>query len=364
MKITLKRRVEVLSYAVQMTIFEEEDRPEIIPLLRTLSEANETNINVIEYLQNNIFIDLPVAFIKNILIELRLMGLILEDNTLSNRGKQTLEKGEVMVPRTGPYRVDIVDDPLIKQVIIDYNPLNLSLKDDLFSQDDDSRQTIEIPDFLSNTIDTRVSTIENNSRTIDIKEIQERGSKLHSKHQLEITLQFLNSYTQLIVNYRNHTRTLELPSNFNENKLIDRLLTSISSEADLTRWRIEQSPESLTITELSRFKKNFNLPSFEIEELGYFSFVTLQDIEIYPDNDQSARQWAIDLFLEELSDYVINKRYLDLWNDLIYKYPVLGEYEYVIPTLKELWSGVQFGSQKYWFLRAGTDMRLGEVIQE
>jgi hypothetical protein len=346
-----------------MTIFEEEDRPEIIPLLKAVSEANRSNSDVVTYMHNNLFFDLPIPFVENVLEELRLMGLITEDRILSKRGKQTLEKEEVMVPRTGPYRVDVVNDPLLPQVVINYYPLNASLKMDLFTTEAEPRQIVEIPTFLQNTVGTRIKTLENSSRTIDIKEIQKKGSLLPKTSHIQVILQYKPDYWQLQMKYRKHTRTLDLPQIFDGQRLIDQLLQSISVEADLTRWRIPQVPAVLDIKELSRFKKDFKLSTFEIEELGRFTQVVLEDIEIYPDSDESARHWAIALFLEELSGYMFQERFRNTWTDLIIKYSILSEFTFTPPTLEELWSSVPFGSSKYWFLRAPSDMRLEEVIK-
>ena len=63
MKITLRRFIEVESYAVQMTIFEKEDeRPEILPLLKAVKEANLAHTSIVTYLQNKILLDLPETF--------------------------------------------------------------------------------------------------------------------------------------------------------------------------------------------------------------------------------------------------------------------------------------------------------------
>lgn len=364
MKITLRRSVEVESYEVQMTIFEEEDkRPEIIPLLKAVGEANEEGVDVVEYLQTKIFFDLPQTFIRNVLEELYLMEFIDEEDTLTERGSETIKTKEVMVPRTGPYRVNVVDDPLINQVVLTCDPLKASLRKEIYNSTNESGRVITIPSYLKNTIGRRIKTVETETRMIDIKEISERASVGRQLGRVDVELQFTN-YWELKIRFRKMTRRIDLPETFNGDLLIDQLLKMISDQADLSGWRIPLNPNSLKISELKRFKKNFSLNNIMIERLGHFSRTIFEDIEIYPENEEAAYQWAKNLFIEELSEYMFGNKYRKTWEELFNTYPNFDEYTIPQPTLEDLWNSNPFGSHKYWLLRAGTDMRLEEVIKE
>ena len=361
----MRRSIEVVFYAVQMTIFEKEDkRPEILPLLKAVREANEANLNLVQYFQDKIFLDMPETFIYNVIEELRLLGLIDSEWILTDRGQETIAKEVVMIPRTGPYRLDVVNDPLIPQVIIQYSPLKTGIKYDLFKTEGENGNSIaDIPFYLLNTINSTINTLEDQSQTIVIKEIAEKGTYIPNNRQVNIELQF-TEYWQLYIRYRNFRGKIQVPSFFNGDQLIDALLEQLSEKADLNLWRLPQKPDLLNSNELSRFKKEFRIENYSMSDLGSFSQVKLEDVPIFPTDLDSAKDWAIKLFLEELSTYVFGTRYDNSWEELLHRYPILREYEFIYPKMEDLWTIVPFASQKYWFLRAPTDMSLGEVIEE
>lgn len=360
----MRRSIEVESYAVQMTIFEkEDDRPEILPLLKAVREANEANIDLVSYFQEKIFLDMPKTFVHNVIEELRLLGLIDSEWILTERGQETIAKEIVMIPRTGPYRLDVVNDPFLPQVIIQYSPLKIGIKSDLFRTEEENGNSItKIPSYLLNTVNSTINTLEDQPQTIVIKEIAEKGTYIPNNRQINLELHF-TEYWQLYFRYRNFRGKIQVPGFFNGDQLIDALLLQLSEQADLTQWRIPQKPDLLNQNELSRFKKEFRIKNYEMNDLGSFSQVKLEDVSIFPSDVDSAKDWAIKLFIEELSSYVFGKRYANTWEELIHRYPTLREYEFIYPKIEELWSIVPFASQKYWFLRAPTDMRLYEVVK-
>ena len=81
----MRRNAVVTSYAVQMTIYEGEDRPEIIPLLEAVEEANQTSRALVDYISEKLFMGLPQTFVRNVIEELRLLGLIKEGEEISGR---------------------------------------------------------------------------------------------------------------------------------------------------------------------------------------------------------------------------------------------------------------------------------------
>ena len=365
MKIIMRRSIKVVSYAVQMTIFEKEDkRPEILPLLKAVREANEADLNLVGYFQDKIFLDMPETFIYNVIEELRLLELIDSEWILTDRGQESIAKEVVMIPRTGPYRLDVVNDPFIPQIIIQYSPLKTGIKYDLFKINEENGNSItDLPSYLLNTINSTIKTLEDQSQTIVIKKIAGKGTYIPNNRQLNLELHF-TEYWQLYARYRNFRGKIQVPGFFNGDQLIDALLLRLSEQADLTRWRIPQKPDFLNPNELSRFKKEFRIKNYSMNSLGSFSQVILEDVPIFPTDLDSAKDWAIKLFLEELSTYVFGARYDNSWEELLHRYPILRELGIIFPKMEELWTIVPFASQKYWFLRAPTDMILEEVIEE
>ena len=84
MEIRVNLKVPVSHLSVQLEIFKEEDRPDVIPLINAISEAEERNIDPTSYLKQYHFPKLPITFVANLLEELRLMGLV-QDGVLTSR---------------------------------------------------------------------------------------------------------------------------------------------------------------------------------------------------------------------------------------------------------------------------------------
>ena len=364
MQITLKCTVKVQTFSVQMTIYEEDkSRSEIIPLLKAIVEAEEEGKIPLTYMKEKLFPELPLTFIKNIMEELRLMGLV-ENGELTERGELTIQSKEVMIPRTGSYRIDVVDDPLFERVIVNYDPLTPNLEKELLSKENNDSRSVIIPDFILDTIDHKIETIEQITRKIEIKNIQENGYFNEKNYYLEFSLVYNNNFWDLKVRNKGYSTSIEKPSLINESQIIETLLKKISSKADLNQLRIPVNPENLTVTELVLFKKDYQLNNVSFDQLGEFNSATLKEIEIYPEDDSSATKWAEKLFLERLSSYIVQHEFEKMWTDLIHEFPILGEFDIHSPSIGQLSQQITFGSAKYWFLKAPRDMELEEVVEK
>ncbi|MFW9996882.1 MAG: hypothetical protein ACFFD4_32875 [Candidatus Odinarchaeota archaeon] len=352
----MTKKIPVLSYTVQMTIFVSDKRPEILPLLEAVAEANEKYQPVQDYLGETLFPGLPPRFVVNVIEELRLLGLI-DQGKLTPMGEETRLKKEVMVPQTGIYEVQVISDPLIPQVFIGYDPLEADLREELSSTKQNGQIDI-LPDYILGKQGSRFRTIARDSRTIAIKEIKEKGSLIAGKKRvMEIELTFDGDW-QLKVNYDNFTTTVDIPEFFKGENVIDQLLYCLSPRADLNYWRVPQDPRSLKDMEITRFLKTFRLKDVEITGGGTFQQVTMEEVEIVPDNQESTEEWAQRLFLLHLSVYVPEKHYGEMWKEMISSHNGFNGFYLLPPHLEELWSRIPFGSQKYWFLRAPADLKL------
>lgn len=361
----MSRNVIVTSYAVQMTIYEGEDRPEIIPLLEAVEEANQTGRVLVEYISEKLFMDLPQTFVRNVIEELRLLGLV-KEGELTLRGRETLAKREVMVPQTGPYEIATVDDPLIPQVVIDCKPLKPSLPVDLFKKENEENENnlTEIPAYILNTMDTRIKPFVESAKPIDIERISEVGSKKRRKRNIEFKFVLDRSNAVLRVQYREYTSSLTIPSSTQPDQVIESILKHIDASADLNAYRIPINPEDLEIAELKTFKKDFKIPTVSIPDLGRFQNVQVKDVDIFPANEEMARRWAERLYIEELSEYLTTKRLNASWDNLVRTYEPLHMYFPPCPTLRELEALIPAQSRKFWFIRAPQDLKLEEVVIE
>jgi len=374
MKITLKRRVPVTYYAVQMSIFVSEKRPEILPILTAVQEADDRNYTLNDYLKRYLFTELPARFTENVIYELQLLGLV-EKGRLTKVGKITLEKlektNEAMIPQEDTYEVQIIDDPLIPQVFINFKSLKTDLKSSLFpvdnnrnKQNNNNKQRMrKLPKFILNMSGSTFKTLEKKSRLVTIQNIQAKGEIVKKKSRfINLELEYEDKWT-LIVNLGTFTTTLDLPDDFDGDAIINRLLQEISPSADINQWIIPQNPINLNDKEIKGFRKNFSLNNLRITAIGNFQQVLLDNVQIQPIDLDSAKIWAKKLLLLTITDYVNRKDLLDEWERSISLNQWLSVYNLVLPDLAELWGEVKFGSRKYWYLRAPDDMLLDEVLE-
>ncbi len=365
MRIVLKRQISSVSYSVRMSVFISERRPELLPLLKAVQEAEEKKENSVKYMNKTLFQSFSEKFVINILEELKILDLIDSDYSLSPRGFEALEEETILTPDEGAFEIRTVKDVLLPQVIIDFKRLDPNLDRELKeSLDGRTEKKIVLPNHVLKTEGTKLRTLEKRPRLVDIHEINKIGIvNRNSVVNLDILLTYSEGKWKSKVVIQNKEFSFPFPEGYEHKLLVDQLLKIISPNADLKRWRIPQNPSNLQLSEVNSFLKNFDKKSIKLGDLGNFSQVKFYDVSIFPDCQISAILWAKTIFLERKCFlYLVGNQYEIQWKEMLDEFSDLKDFKLDIPKRDELLDELEFGSQKYWFLKAPEDMLLEEVI--
>ncbi len=364
MKIRMKKVVPINVYEVNMTVFISEKRPEILPIIQAVNEANEKGKAAIKYLSEVLFIGFPLKFSENILEELKLLELVNENGELTPRGYESLTTSNIMEPDKGSFQIKVVNDPLIPSCIIAVKQLDPNARKEIFSSKEKREEKkIQIPKHIVSQKGNRFKTLDERQTLIDVQEIAPRGSIDRSvQEKLEYYLSFEGNDWKAEVRYRNKSISLEVPESFDGTAIINSLLFSIQKNVDISTWRVPQTPSALTTKELLNFIKDFQLKKIEIQNIGIFDTITLRDVSICPEDNKTAKEWAMKIFTETLSNYLIDREYLVKWGEIINQNNELKKFQIEIPSMHEVLSNLDPGSKKYWFLQAPFDLKLNELI--
>ena len=364
MKIRMKKIVPINVYEVNMTVFISEKRPEILPIIQAVREANEKGKPAVKYLSEVLFIGFPLKFSENIFEELRLLELVNENGELTPRGLEALATSNIMEPDKGSFQIKVVNDSLIPNSIIAVDQLDPNARKEIFSSKEKREESkIQIPKYIVSQKGKRFKTLDEVQSLVDIQDIAPRGSiDRRTKEILEYYLYFEGNDWKAEVRFQNKSFSQELPESFDGTELIKSLLFSIHKNVDISTWRVPQKPSSLTTKELLNFSKDFQLKKVEIQNIGIFDILTLRDVSICPEDNKTAKEWAMKIFTETLSNYLVEIEYLEKWGEIIDQNNELKKFQIEIPSMNEVLSNLDPGSKKYWFLQAPFDLKLNELI--
>ncbi|UJG40388.1 MAG: hypothetical protein K9W45_11170 [Candidatus Heimdallarchaeum aukensis] len=348
-----------------MSVFVSEERPEIIPLLKGVEEAEKKSVETATYFEEKLFPGFSMKFVENILEELRLLGLVDNGHKLTQKGIETIEEEDVTVPDEGTFEIHVVNDVLIPQVIIDIKPLEPNLSSELAIKRKQGKQSkLELPELILKTKGSTFNIFDDKRRKVTIHEIQKVGLKNKNNEKLDVELAFDEKKWTLKVTFNKEKFDLHLPQWFNQTDVVDKVLTLFSAKADLKQWRLPQDPTKLEKKEITSFNKNFQKDNVKLSSLGKFNIVRLIGVPIFPDSQKSAEKWSKKLFIEKkLSNYMTTKDFETEWRQMIKEYSgKFDKFDLPPPKIMDLLDEITYASQKYWFLQAPLDMNIEEFV--
>lgn len=366
MKIVFLKQVSVEKFQIKMNLLVEEKYPEIIAWLEIINEANGQKRNIVDYFQEILFkkSPKPESFIKNILEELKTIGLIDVYFQLTKNGLKTIETGIAYLPQEGIYEVFVINDPLFPQIIIDYRQLQPSLYDELKSkvnQKTKLQRNIELPSFLARLPNQEeiMPLRQNEKKSIRISTISAKGNKVHIKTVANITLTLDRTITLKLI-YKNHTYEIPKP-NIQEELLVDECLKQLTPLANLDSWFIPIAYSETNLDERLSFQKSFSIKDMNLKDLGEFSSCKIENVMIRPISNDSAIKWAKDLLLNLINSFITESEFIETWSEITER-DEFTTYELPKLVINDIINETSFGSKRYWNLVAPKDLQLLERL--
>jgi len=369
MKASLNKKVKIYKYQVLMSLDVEENHPEVLIWLKGITEAKNSNENVVDYFQEKFFkgSKKPKQFIKNILKELVINGFLDNDYTLTVKGIKTIEEGIVYLPQEGIYEISVINDALFPQVIIEFTELKPSLYHEFSAKSKNVskiQRNVEIPNFIfkAQNIEKMNTINKNGYKSIIVSKIGNRGNKITTQKETNVKLEIDESFnvTQKIF-YINNYHSLNTGA-FNGNKIIEELLEKYTTNADLELYRIPVSYDNISLNEKKSFLKDFKFSTIVLHELYVFDSASLEQVSIYPQDNLTAIKWGEDLLINSINTYLTSYEMQKIWKDISENF-AFNLYQFPELTKKNLLKNINFGSEKYWFLITPEDLQLESALQ-
>ncbi len=354
MIIEMQKEITVDIYAAQLTIFIKEDHPEFIPILQAYAEALEEDTEPVTYIHNTLFESQPQRFVENIILEFKVMGFV-EDGLLTDRGYEVLSNQDVFVPQTGIYTIYTVNDPLFPQIILNIEPYNASVKNEVRNNYDS--QYKDLPDYIHVIKNHKIQSFGRPSQVIDIKEIDRSGKKVKKKQKAVIYCEFKDGKWEQRLSYNKVTRHVDANSMLDE-ETAEHILKTVSPNFDPSDYAMGHSINELNNTEITSFTKDYRLNRITFDMLGTYTNIQVKNIKIKPKTVQDAKEWSIKLFvIKYLNSYLVLPAFQKIWSEMNFENSQLAIYNpdaSFSEILESPW--IRYGSQKYWYLQAPTDV--------
>jgi len=350
MKVTITQKINTEFYLGLMEVSRISDRDDLLPILKAVDECPYT-IDLETYIQEKIYSALPISFSKNVIVELKLMGLIGENNEITEIGIQSLEDGKTMISEKGMYEIRIADlSPVCWQRVLSLTPFT--------KKENGKNEDVILPveDFQLRKVLPRFGT------NYSINSCDPKGQRLAEKSkEIVSTLIFdsKNANWSFTVHDRRESITLDLSDEFNYD-LWRTILESnpYGMELDGEKWKTRF--ESTNRNERMNFmaSRKYTLQSIE----GLIDTpveVHIEDIELLPSLRKDAQEWLDWLVSEEINSYILPSELEYLYGKISEK-EIFNDFSLTFKESEELASNSMKNERKYWHLIAPLDFKLEE----
>jgi hypothetical protein len=251
-------------------------------------------------------------------------------------------------------------------VILEFSELKPNLHNQVKNWNKNEGKNLEsnipIPSYVLKSKNNKIDTLyKKNFKTIVVAEIEKKGNKIGKEREAELSLE-INSQLKVSLKLKYKNKKHEIPRpKFDTNKVVEELLSKVDKAANLAQFQIPLTFKDTTKYERKTFFKDFLLKDISLTEIGKFSKINLKSINIFPANFSSAKKWAKELIIDQISTYVLEDELKDI-EDRIIKKNEFNRYKIDLFLRKELLEDISFGTEKYWFLQAPNDLELEKVI--
>jgi len=352
MKVTITQKINIEFYLVLMEVSRKSDRDDLIPILKAVDECPHT-IDLETYIQEKIYSVLPISFSKNVIFELKLMGLIGENNEITEIGIQSLEEGKTMIPERGMYKIRIADlSPVCWQRVLSLTP---------FTKKGNGKEEdviLPVEDFQLRKILPRFGT------NYSINNCDPKGQRLTEKSkEIVLTLIFdsKNANWSFTVHDGKESIILDLSDEFDYD-LWRTILKSNPYGMELVGEKWKNRFESIKRDERVNFRASRRYTLKNIEGLIDTPVeVHIEDIELLPSLRKDAQEWLDWLVSEAINSYTLPSELEYLYGRMSEKETFNG-FTLTFRESEELASNSMKNERKYWHLIAPLDFKLEEDL--
>jgi hypothetical protein len=319
--IHLKREVEIKTFEVSGTIAVGEKRPEFLAVARLADDLNKP-LDA-DTLLRELLGPVPKQAANLVMDRCLALGLLegkRRSATLSDNGRQALEKEKILVPQEGEWRIWYVNDRLIDEAILHVERMPAEKNYGKQSQQAREKGTtlpraLEKLRYITSVSDGNIYKLEELAKvgqngqpeTLTMEILWTEGEagpivrlagSLHNKkldHSLTDLPKELGRWT-----YDKLWRNLALASNREKNLSEDELLkwAELGQKALFPMSFKETSP-----AERTTMRTQLTISSPELPEIGRFNNTGLNDVSLVPRSDEDADEWVEWQQWESLSDY-------------------------------------------------------------
>jgi hypothetical protein len=329
--IRLHRNVNILSYDVEGTVARAQDRPELLAVAR-LALDNPGGLTP-ELLAADLIGSQPVLC-RRILDRCVKLGLLERPRPqdrarLSELGREMLQRGQVLVPEQGTWRIYFVDDLLIDAAVVHVAPLadnNAKATRGQLRNDRTDRKPVDqgvSSPRVVNDIGKALCTSLVDGTTFQLLDIANRGARGPvAQHRLDVEyLPGAEPRVTLRGKLQAQSGALSVDHVLAQPRALgqwsyDELwleLVSISAKLDIEtlevacnwvhRRVLPTSFEHTSEDERRQRARNLAIRPLSFEDIGDFEASQLDSIELIPHTTQDAQQWVRWLQWDELDGY-------------------------------------------------------------
>lgn len=364
-EISLNRKLSCESYSLIMTVSKFEGQDEILAVLKLFEEHESVAKSTV----NTELLSQPAEsnYGQNVLKAVELYGLIRNASRgrydLTEMGRSALDLKKVPLPNRGLFEVMVSYDPLLLVEILDIVDVEQDGLPNLLS-----KRIEELPEELNKTLDRRSNRIlflaARSREAAVIVEYSRNGAKAQYKGNLGISLKlkygeqpklYFNGKTVLQIDapkdIDSFTAIMQLLEEEGELRLINNELTLLVRTADLTS------------SELRNFKKTFKVSKPSIERYGTFEPLEVDNLKIAPVDLAEANKWARKLLLESIDQYVGEKQYNTLIEEICNQFKPLYDPIDISSNLPDYRSAIKSAlrgerdfNKSFWYLVAPRDL--------
>lgn len=334
--IRLTRSISVSSFDVEATVAVGRDRPEFLAVARLAADL-ACPIGARDVLRELLGPRPDVLGWRVIerCVDLRLLERVGKggEAALSETGRLALDHGEVLVPEEGIWRFFVVDDPLVPAVLIDVRRLETEpvrkereAAKEARTRGERSPQPERSPDLLCRCCGARPRRSVRHGSLFQLVELGKHGSSgPRGQLRLELTWDDEPSIrlSGRLPSDNDGERAkpidaeLDLPEvvgRWSREALWKRLVTHSTRvpEADLDRWQavagrsvVPTAFQSLPEAARRVFRRDLDVPTSDLKELGSFDATVLKDVHVVPATQADAQAWLSWLQWEAIDDYAL-----------------------------------------------------------
>ncbi|MHA1755981.1 MAG: hypothetical protein ACTSVV_04365 [Promethearchaeota archaeon] len=370
MNINLTRKVKIEKYQIIMEIGRQENREDLIAILKLAEELGRSLEP--KDICDNLLIGKPETLGETILNRCKDLDLLDEKCNLTENGKEALENSKVFLKESGCYYLYITRDQLYPKKLLDIKPIPLEsqeMKAHHYINEDSMTNKNDIIDIPDDILNLKGNKFQLKSKgKIIIYNIERSGKYfgIDNEFSLNLFLTIKDIFNEPVLNIRLEgfvNENVDPPYEFDFLKIWLSLLGIRRDD-----WDIRKKALRINFSELIKDNEKFNfekeellIENPEIPNLGQFETTSLRNIPIIPKSNQDAQKWAEWYLIHEINDYIFEDQYEKI-QDTVLSLSALDGFQIQLPSREELCKSIlaerdkMTDPKKFWYIQTPLDL--------